>query len=119
MKNMLAKTAAGLILGITGGLLAFFGLAWGGYAIFIALTGPVGPAWAAGITALIFLFVPLVVVIVAASMRKPKPQLEGSAAVMSALASVAREKPVLALIAAGLFGAAEVLMSRRRRRKDG
>jgi hypothetical protein len=115
---MIAKTAAGLILGITGGLLMFFGLAWGGYAIFVALTAPFGIAWAAATTAFIFLFVPVIVIIVAIAARKPKPKLEGNAAIMSALASVARDKPVLALLAAGLFGMADVLMNRWRRRKN-
>lgn len=117
LTRLATKIAAGLILGFVGGSLALFGLAWGGYAIFMALIDWAGPAGAAGITAGIFLFVPLIVLMVAALVR-PKPKPEGSAAIMSALASIARDKPVLAMVAAGLFGMADVLMNRWRRRRD-
>lgn len=119
MKGIAVKTAAGLVLGFTGAYLMFFGLAWGGYAIFTSLEGHVGVAGAAGITAAIFLLVPLIVLLIAVIAMPRKKEPEGTAAIMSALASVARDKPIFAILTAALFGAAEVLINRRwRRRKD-
>ncbi|HSZ73363.1 MAG TPA: hypothetical protein VK779_00980 [Rhizomicrobium sp.] len=116
--NIVAKIAAGVMLGIAASLLLLFGLAWGGYAIFLSFADRVGLAWAAAITAFIFLFVPVIVIAIAAIARpKPKPK-EGFAAIVEALASVAKEKPFFGILAAGLFGAAEVAMNRWRRRKD-
>jgi len=115
--NIVVKIAAGVMLGVAASLLMLFGLAWGGYAIFVSFVDHVGVAWAAAITAAIFLFVPVIVLVAALAFRKPKPK-EGNAAIISALASMAKDKPFLALLAAGLFGAADVVMSRWRRKKD-
>jgi hypothetical protein len=116
--NIVTKIAAGVMLGIAAALLLLFGLAWGGYAIFLSFANHVGVAWAAAITAFIFLFVPVVVLLIAAIVRpKPKPK-EGMAAIVTALAAVAKDKPFFGLLAAGLFGIAEVAMARWRRRKD-
>ena len=117
MRGIAVKTAAGLVLGFTACYLMFFGLAWGGYAIFTSLEGRMGVAGAAGITAAIFLLVPLVVLLVAAIAMPRKKEPQGTAAIMSALASVARDKPLFAIATATLFGVAEVLMNRRWRRK--
>jgi ABC-type uncharacterized transport system permease subunit len=50
--------------------------------------------------------------------RNPSEPIQGRGAdgILSAISHIAKERPLLAMLGAALFGAAEVLMSRRRKK---
>lgn len=103
------------------GVLACAGLIWvgigfAGFALLTALEPNVGLAGAAALTALILLVVPVFVVILFGR-RGGSPSEKGADSVLSAIAQVARERPVLAMLGAALFGAAEVFLNRTRKKK--
>jgi hypothetical protein len=111
----------GLLL-IAAGALIWIGVAFAGYAIYIALVVDAQPAWAAAITASCLLAAPLVSLIVlglrhprtalqAPDFRQAEPDTDKTA--LALLAGVAKEKPLLAVILAGAVGAAETLRRRR------
>jgi hypothetical protein len=106
------------------GVLACVGLIWGGigfagYALMSSLSPGLGTTGAAAITAAVLLIVPIVVV---AFSRRSEPEekpdvAKGADNVLSAIAKVAKERPLVAMIAAALFGAVEVYLNQRRKKK--
>ena len=111
---MFAKTATGVVVGILAAALIFVGVSFAGFAIFKALEHSVGIPGAAALTALIFLFVPLLFVLVASFRRPPRTDLAGEALIMNVFSGLARDKPLLAMLGAGLVGAAGIFLRRRR-----
>ena len=103
----------------------FAGAGFAGFAIFMALAPVMAPAWAAAIAAAILIGVPLLVAfVVRARVRAPRTQPQPQAAVggqnpetaaVAMIAGLAKEKPLLAVLFAGLLGAAGTLANDRRR----
>ena len=110
----IAKAVPALI----GVALIFFGVAFLGVAIALALQPRLGGAASAAVTGLILLLPPCIWGIATAFRgpdilsRKSEPTVEN--AVVTLLSRLAREKPLLALLGATLFGAAEVLLRRKK-----
>ena len=96
--------------------LVFVGIAFAGFAIFTALTPFLGEAGAAGVTAAIFLLPLLLVILVLGSGKSRRRRTRENESLLTLIARVARERPIVAVVGAALFGAAEVLLSSRRRK---
>jgi hypothetical protein len=119
-----AQAALRGFLLIAGSAIIWIGVAFGAYAIYLAFVPAVGILWAAAATCGFLLAGPLTWVIVM-HMRRPHPHLptpdprpaqnDQDKAVLQLLAGVAKEKPLLAVLVAGLVGAAETV---RRRKED-
>jgi hypothetical protein len=98
-----------------GAALVLTGVALAGYAIMLTLTPWFGAAGSAAATAAALLVLPLVFLAAggmrAISARSPvASQINPETAVLRTLANVARDRPLLAVIGAGLFGAADVVL---------
>jgi len=115
---MRLPTVAKAVLGLIGAALIFFGVAFLGAAIAVALLPRLGVAGSAAVTGLILLLPPCIWGVAAAFRdpdslpRRSEPTVEN--AVVALLSRLAREKPLLAVLGATLFGAAEVLLSRKK-----
>ncbi len=112
---MVARIVSAVILTVVAVALVFFGVGFGGFAIWAAITPSLGEAWASAITALIFLIIPLMALLVL-SLRRPKSfgrRLEEGAPLAAVFAGLA-SKPLIALAAAALFGAADYFLKRRK-----
>lgn len=101
------------------GILACAGLVWvgigfAGFALTSALAPHIGLAGAAAVTAAVLLLVPLSVVAVFGRHRSADQTTKGTDSALAAIAALAKERPVMAMIGAALFGAADVLLSGRR-----
>ena len=112
---MLARLAAKAFLAMVGVALIFFGVGFIVLGIATALRPYVGGAWADVIAGAIFLGPPLIWAIAIASTRPPKPAPSQVAAEL--LTTLARETPWLALLSAGLAGAANMFRKRHKSRK--
>jgi hypothetical protein len=110
---MIAKTAAGVVLGIIAIAMIAVGVSFAGYAIFTALAAPVGIPGAAALTALILLIGPLLFVLLAMMFRPRKEDLLNDQFIMSVLSGLARDKPLIAMVGAGLLGAAGIFLRKR------
>lgn len=109
-------------LGRVLGLLAAAGLLWAGIGFAgIALTTFLAPylglPGAAALTAFLFLLIPFCMVLFFGRSSSGLGGAKQADSVLSAIAVVARERPILAVIGAALFGAAEVFLSSRRNKK--
>jgi LPXTG-motif cell wall-anchored protein len=111
---MLARTVAGAVMGIIAAALILVGVAFAGFAIFTALEHPVGVPGAAALTALILLIGPLLFVFVASFRQPPKNQIMGETLLLNLFSGLAKDKPLLAMLGAGLFGAAGIFLRKRR-----
>lgn len=111
---MIAKTAAGVVLGIIAIAMIAVGVSFAGYAIFTALAAPVGIPGAAALTALILLIGPLLFILLAMMFRPRKEELLNDQFIMSVLSGLARDKPLIAMVGAGLLGAAGIFLRRKR-----
>ena len=113
---MLARLGAKLFLAMVGVALIFFGVGFVILGIATALGPYVGAAWGDEIAGAIFLVPPLIWALAVASSRPPKPA--GASQVMATLvAAVIKETPWLALVSAGLAGAADMFLKRNKSRK--
>jgi len=112
---MIAKAAAGVVLGIVAIAMIAVGVSFAGYAIFSALAMPVGVPGAAALTALVLLIGPLLFIVLAMMFRPRKQDLLNDQFIMSALSGLARDKPLIAMIGAGILGAAGIFLRRRKR----
>ena len=108
-----------LWLTIFGAAFVFAGIGVGAYGLLLVLSPHLGPIGAAGAVAAALLAVPFVYVVVLL-LRPPPPYIparpvpRSEIAILSVLATVARDKPLLAVMGAGLFGAADMLLKQRR-----
>ena len=109
----LARVAK-VVPALIGAALIFFGVAFLGAAIALALEPRLGVAGSAAATGLILLLPPCIWGVATVFRgpdllpRRPEPTVEN--AVVTLLSRLAREKPLLAVLGATLFGAAEILL---------
>jgi len=119
-----AQAALRGFLVIAGSAVIWTGVGFGAYAIYLAFTPALGSTGAAAVTSGLLFVGPLSWVLIM-QLRRPHPHLaapdlrpaenDQDKAVLQLLAGVAKEKPLLAVLFAGLIGAAETV---RRRRDD-
>jgi hypothetical protein len=119
-----AHAIAAAVLLITASALIWVGVGFAGYAIFLAFLPRSGAPWAAALAAAILVIGPLgwaaIVNIRApharARLHAPDERVTPVAdenATLSLLAKVAQEKPLLALVFAGIIGASEAILHRK------
>jgi hypothetical protein len=114
------RIAAGILLLFGGIACVCVGAVFAADAVHQAFLPLVGPAWASAATALLLLLaVGLGFAICAARARRPEPpHAEGrpplDAVATAYLAGLARERPLLAVLLAGLFGAASAVLKNKR-----
>jgi hypothetical protein len=119
-----ARAIAGAVLMITASALIWVGVGFAGYALYLALLPDAGAPLAACIAAGILMIGPLcwaaiVYLHAHASPAKFHPAevqvtpADPVAATLSLLATLARDKPLLAVVFAGLLGASEALQHRK------
>lgn len=96
--------------------LIFVGFAFAGFAIYTALSPFLGEAGAAGVTAAIFLVPPLLAILILGTPKSRRKRRQENESLLTLIARVATERPILAMVGAALLGAAEVLLSNRRRK---
>jgi hypothetical protein len=113
---MFARLAAKALLAMVGVALIFFGVGFIILGIATALGPYVGAAWGDVIAGAIFLVPPLIWALAVASTRPPKPA-PASQILATLIAAAARETPWLALVSAGLAGAAEMFLKRNKSKK--
>jgi hypothetical protein len=101
---------------ILGAALVWVGVAFAGYALMLAMVPTLGAAESAAATAGILVVGPGLYVGIAALRAGPAAREEPTpeAVTLQLLAAVARDRPLLAVLGAGLFGAADVLWRKRR-----
>jgi hypothetical protein len=112
-------TVAKVVVAIVALGILWIGIGFAGYAITAAFIPFVGLAVAAAIAAVVLIAVAGILVLIAkphaARLAVPgKDQQQGDVAMLAALSSVAKDKPLLAVLSAGLFGAADVLLKDRK-----
>jgi hypothetical protein len=113
---MVARVVAGAIAFLILAAIVFAGVACAALAIDIALTPHLGPAWAAALTALILLMIPTLAWAIVTIRRAFTAQRRAEEALLGALALFMKESPMIALVGAGLFGVASVLLKRWKRK---
>ncbi|HVZ68301.1 MAG TPA: hypothetical protein VG891_02485 [Rhizomicrobium sp.] len=111
---MIAKAAAGVVLGIIAIAMIAVGVSFAAYAIFTALAAPAGIPGAAALTALILLIGPLLFILLAMMFRPRKQDLLNDQFIVNVFSGLAREKPLLAMLGAGILGAAGIFLRRKR-----
>lgn len=116
---MFARLGAKAFLIVMGVALVFFGVGFIVLGIATALKPYVGAAWGDVIAGAIFLTPPLIWALAVASTRPPKPAMSsGARQIMAALiAAAAKETPWIAIVSAGLAGAAEMFLKRNKSQK--
>jgi hypothetical protein len=114
MQRLLSKAAAGLVLAIMAGAMMFVGVTFIAYAIAVALSPSLGVAGGAAVAGGILLVGPMFWVLVTLLSRPPKPKADPNSA-MGFLSALAKDKPLMAVAAAVLVGAADMLLKRRNR----
>jgi hypothetical protein len=124
--SFVESQAVRAVLVLTLAAIVFTGVLFAGGALFFALT-PVVQMWAAaGITALVLLSIAYGAALMVRAkgqqpVHKPTPTAASSAAVgpdaatVSMIAGMAREKPLLAVLFAGLLGAAGTIIQHKSR----
>jgi hypothetical protein len=118
---MFARLSAKAIFLVIAMALTFFGVGLIGLGIAASLVPFVGTAWADAIAGAIFLLPPLIwaiAVISARPRRRAQPENPGARQIMGAIfAALAKETPWIAIVGAGLAGAAEMFLNRNKPRK--
>jgi hypothetical protein len=120
-----AQAIGGAVLAITASALIWVGVGFAGYAIYLAFLPQTGAPWAAAIAAAILVIGPLTYAALV-NLRAPRtahPRLhtpdaritpaETENATLTLLAKLAQEKPLLAVLFAGIIGASEALLHRK------
>ncbi|HEX3487659.1 MAG TPA: hypothetical protein VHT51_21570 [Micropepsaceae bacterium] len=118
-----AHAISGALLLITASALIWVGVGFAGYAIYIALIPRLSAPWAAAIAAAILVVGPLgwAIIVRAPSSRRAEFRLsngrtvvkDSQDATLDLLAKVAQEKPLLAMVFAGILGASEAVLHRK------
>ena len=110
---------------ITASALIWVGTAFAGYAIYLALIPATREPWAAAIAAVVLVVGPLGYALLLnarrpreakARLHQPEPlpvSMDADAATLNLLAKVAQDKPLLAVVFAGILGASEALAHRK------
>ena len=119
-----AHAIAGAVLLITASALIWIGVAFAAYALYLSLLPQAGAPGAAAIaavvlvagplgwTALLYLRAPRARAQIHAPESRVKP-MDPENATLNLLAQVAQEKPLLAVIFAGILGASEAVLRRK------
>jgi hypothetical protein len=119
-----AHAIAATVLLITASALIWVGVGFAGYAIFLAFLPRSGAPWAAAFAAAILVVGPLGWAAIV-NIRAPRARARlhtpdervtpvvDENATLSLLAKVAQEKPLLALVFAGIIGASEAILHRK------
>ncbi len=115
MGDLAASRAVAVIIGAA---FVWIGVGFGGYALMLALSDRYGVVASAAITGAVLVLLPALVLAFSLLVRpktlpavvEPEPEV----AVLSLLAAIARKRPLLAVLGAGVFGAADVLWTKRR-----
>jgi hypothetical protein len=117
---MTSRVAARVLLLVVASALIWVGVAFAGYGLLLAFLPALGPAWAAIAAAVVLLIAPLIACISfalhgwrAAPAQSPMPEPHPEQIGLAALAGVAKEKPLLAVLLAGLMGAAGAISQRK------
>ena len=114
---MFARLSAKAVLLAAGVALVFFGVGLIGFGIATSLEPFVGTAWGYVIAGALFLLPPLIwaLAIISARPPRPAPQADGSRQIMTAIiAALAKETPWIAVVGAGLAGAANLFLNRNK-----
>ncbi|HEV7959883.1 MAG TPA: hypothetical protein VGP01_02550 [Rhizomicrobium sp.] len=116
---MFARLGAKAFLLMVGMALVFFGVGFIILGIATALRPYVGAAWGDVIAGAIFLLPPLIWALAVASIRPPKPAMSSGARqiVTALIAALVKETPWLAIVGAGLAGAADMFLKRNKSQK--
>ena|SRR5256885_1660642 len=121
-----AQAIGGAVVVITASALIWVGVAFAGYAIYIALIPRVAEPWAAAVSAVILVTGPLGWAILMNFRRRSetRPKLHhpdartalpigADDATLNLLAKVAEDKPLIAVLFAGILGASEAIGNRK------
>lgn len=114
---MFARLTAKAILAAAAIAMAFFGIGFLGMAIASALVAAIGTIWGYTVAGVIFLLPPLVWAVAMHLSGPPKPAPQPNLAnplVRTLLAAVAKETPWIAIVGAGLAGAADLFLNRNK-----
>jgi hypothetical protein len=115
---MFARLGAKAVFLVTALALVFFGVGLLALAIAAAFAPLVGPAWGDAIAGTILLLPPLLWALVVCLSRPARPLPSPPSGFLRALFGVvARETPWVAVLGAGLAGAAEMFLKRNKPRK--
>jgi type VI protein secretion system component VasK len=120
-----AQAIGGAVVLITASALIWVGTAFAGYAIYLALIPATREPWAAAIAGGVLVIGPLAYALLlnARRPRGAKPRLHNpeplpvsedpESATLNLLAKVAQEKPLLAVVFAGILGASDAIAQRK------
>ncbi len=114
---MFARLTAKAILAAAAIAMAFFGIGLLGMAVAAALVMWLGTVGGYAVAGIVFLVPPLVWAIVIHVSKPKKPQPPASDLSRVLLAAVAKEAPWVAIIGAGIAGAANMFLNRNRASK--
>lgn len=115
---MFARLTAKAILAAAAIAMAFFGIGLIGMAVAAALVSALGVVGGYAVAGIVFLVPPLVWAIVTHLSRPKKPPQPANGELMRVLlAAVAKDTPWLAIIGAGLAGAANMFLNRNKSSK--
>lgn len=115
---MFARLTAKAILAAAAIAMAFFGIGLIGMAVAAALVSALGVVGGYAVAGIVFLVPPLVWAIVTHLSRPKKPPQPANGELMRVLlAAVAKDTPWLAIIGAGLAGAASMFLNRNKSSK--
>ena len=120
-----AQAIAGAVLLVTASALIWVGVGFAGYALYVALLPNAGAPLAAALAAVILVIGPLGWAAIAnlryAHAARPNfhpaevqvTQADPEAATLALLAKIAQEKPLLAVVFAGILGASQAIQHRK------
>ncbi len=115
---MFARLGAKAVFLVMALALVFFGAGLLALAIAAVFAPLVGPAWGDAIAGAILLLPPLLWAVAVSLSRPVRPQPPPPSGILRALfGAVARETPWIAVLGAGLAGAAEMFLNRNKPRK--
>jgi hypothetical protein len=115
---MIARLSAKAILLAMGLGMAFFGVGLLGFALARSLVTLFGAAGATAIAGGVLLLPPLFWALIRLSFRPRKPPPPPTSSIVAALmAAVAKETPWIAIVGAGIAGAADMFLNRNKPKK--
>jgi hypothetical protein len=111
-----AQAIASAVLFVLASALIWIGVAFGGYALFLAFLPRAGAPWAAALAGALLLIGPVgwaAIMNIRRSREVVRTHAGAQDATLDLLARVAQEKPLLALVFAGILGASEAVLHRK------
>jgi len=116
------RIAAGILLLFGGIAVVCVGVVFAGQALYAAFAPLTGEAWAAAIAAAILLFIPVVGIVVLSRRARRAWRFEfppmsmpptPDNVALAYLAGLAKDRPIVALVLAGIFGAASAILRKK------